>query len=186
MVNHLAKKAKQSSTGPFSLTSFLAGIVVGCVASIIVAATAVPVLDDYKPDTAGFPPNLDLPPKTTEYVFPDLLEKGVVPEELGNDRTALIDVASSAPAEVENEKPQAIDGFLLQVGSFEQQQHADTFRAWLILRGHVADVAEVEISGVGIRYRVVVGPFSSQEEANIVSRQLAEEDVQSRLLGIPN
>ena len=180
----MAKKAKKSGSSPFSFASFLAGIVVGCVASIIVAATAVPVLDDYKPDTTGFPPNIDLPPKTTEYVFPDILERGVDPSEIGDERKALVDVALDQPSAPQAEEPQAIESYLLQAGSFEQQQHADTFRAWLILRGHVADVAEVEIAGIGLRYRVLLGPFSTQEEANVVSSQLAQEDVQTRLLGI--
>ena len=191
----MAKKGrrKQRSSGGFSVPSFIAGIVVGCLASILLAATAVPVLDNYEPDTAAFP-EIDAAASNYEYEFPDILESSApsepaappvaeaVVETLEVEGTAEEIVEAPATAvETEPEITPTARHFL-QAGSFEQQRHADVFRATLMLRGYKANTTVVEIPNVGPRYRVVVGPYTSEAEAVAAIGQLKAENVEAILL----
>ena len=155
---------------------------VGCVASILLASTAVPIIDDYDPDTVAFPA-IDTEPPTIEYLFPDILEAsgGHVSQD---GRTELVSVEEEESIDESERADTVIDSFLLQAGSFEQQQHADVFRASLILRGYNAKTTRVEVPEIGTRYRVVVGPYASQQEAIAVTSRLKAVDVDAVLLGI--
>lgn len=176
-------RRRQRSSGGFSIASFIAGVVVGCLASILVAATAVPVLDNYQPDTAGFS-NIDIAEPAYEYEFPDILEASGSREQ---SATPIVELVSVPDAETGAE-PLAIDNpigsFLLQAGSFEQQRHADVFRATLMLRGYQAKTTLIEIPDKGPRYRVVIGPYPSQTEAQAAIDRLKSEKVEAVMLGI--
>ena len=181
----MARKSRgqSRSSGRFSTTSFVAGIVVGCLTSILVAATAFPLLDNYQPDTAAFP-NIDSSADKYEYQFPDLLEASGNRESSEKPVRELIKVADTQESEPSGEQPKEIDSFMLQAGSFEEQRQADMFRATLMLRGYDAKTKMVEIPQIGPRYRVIIGPFASQDEAKAAITRLKTEQVDAVLLGI--
>lgn len=181
----LASKArsKTRSSGGFSLTNFVAGFVVGCLALILVAAVGVPMLDDYQPDTVAFP-DIDTSAVQYEYEFPDILESTREREPSEAPVRELVTVEEADEATPEQTVAPPIESFLLQAGSFEQQRHADVFRASLVLRGYQAKTTAVDVPGIGPRYRVVVGPFPSQAEAQAAIDRLGSEQVKAILLGI--
>ncbi|MYD43506.1 MAG: hypothetical protein F4W90_06400 [Gammaproteobacteria bacterium] len=177
------KRRRQRKTGGFSIASFVAGIVVGCLASILIAATAVPVLDSYQPDTAAFP-DIRQTSAEYEYEFPDLLEARDARQTSTKPLLELV-VVPQRPANVaESSDTSNIESFLLQAGSFEQQRHADVFRASLMLRGYQAKTTVIEIGEGDLRYRVVVGPYPSRVEAQAAIDRLKTEEVEALLLGI--
>ncbi len=165
------------------MPSFVAGIVVGCLASILVAATAVPVLDNYQPDTIGFP-NLDASPVEYEYEFPDILESAGKRMASEKPVRELVSIDESSNERVQQDETPPIESFLLQVGSFELRRHADVFRASLMLRGYNAATKAIEVPEIGPRFRVVVGPYASKKDAETAIQQLKTEQVDAILLGI--
>ncbi|MCY4130697.1 MAG: SPOR domain-containing protein [Gammaproteobacteria bacterium] len=181
----MASKARSRSRGAggFSLTNFIAGFVVGCLALILVAAVGVPMLDDYQPDTVAFP-DIDTSPVQYEYEFPDILESTQEREPSETPVRELVTVEETSESTPKQTVEPSIESFLLQAGSFEQQRHADVFRASLVLRGYQAKTTAVEVPGIGSRYRVVVGPFPSQAEAQAAIERLGSEQVEAILLGI--
>lgn len=181
----MASKARSRyrSSGGFSLTNFVAGFVVGCLALILVAAVGVPMLDDYQPDTVAFP-DIDTSAVQYEYEFPDILESTKEREPSEAPVRELVTVEETDETTPEQTVAPPIESFLLQAGSFEQQRHADVFRASLVLRGFQAKTTAVDVPGIGPRYRVVVGPFSSQAEAQAAIDRLGSEQVRAILLGI--
>lgn len=182
-------RSKSRSSGGFSLTNFVAGFVVGCLALILVAAVGVPMLDNYQPDTAAFP-DIDTSRVQYEYEFPDILESTTETRETTEREPSatpvreLVTVEETVESTPEQSPAPPIESFLLQAGSFEQQRHADVFRASLVLRGYQAKTTAVEVPGIGERYRVVVGPYSSQAEAQAAIERLGAEQVEAILLGI--
>ena len=154
----------------------------GCLTSIVVAATAIPVLDDYKPDTSTFPEIKD-DTQTYDYQFPELLEAS------GSKADASKPVATATEAIAITELKNQLDdenqfsGYMLQAGSFEQKDRADVFRAALMLRGYQAKTSEIEIINVGTRFRVVIGPYPTEQAAKSAITQLRGEQVESMLLG---
>lgn len=177
------KRGQSRSSGRFSTTSFIAGIVVGCLSSILVAAWAFPLLDNYQPDTASFP-QIDSSADSFEYQFPDILEASGNQEPSEKPVRELVNVADPAQSTTSSEQTKEIESYMLQAGSFENQRQADMFRATLMLRGFNAKTKMVEIPQIGPRYRVIIGPYASQDEANAAITQLKTEQVDAVLLGI--
>ncbi|MCY3857298.1 MAG: SPOR domain-containing protein [Gammaproteobacteria bacterium] len=176
-------RSRAHSSGGFSLTNFVAGFVVGCLALILVAAVGVPMLDNYQPDTVAFP-DIDTSAVQYEYEFPDILESTTDREPSENPVRELVSVEETDESTPEQAVAPPIESFLLQAGSFEQQRHADVFRASLVLRGYQAKTTAVDVPGIGPRYRVVVGPYPSQAEAQAAIDRLGSEQVKAILLGI--
>ena len=141
------------------------------------------MLDSYQPDTVAFP-DIDTSPAQYEYEFPDILESAREREPSEAPVRELVTVEDTVEPATEQPPEPPIESFLLQAGSFEQQRHADVFRASLVLRGYPAKTTMVEIPGIGPRYRVVVGPFPSQAEAEAAIERLGSEEVNAILLGI--
>ena len=179
-------KAKSRRSGGFSLTSFVAGFVVGCLVLILVAAVTFPILDEYQPDTAAFP-DIDASPAQYEYEFPDILEStrqhsaSAAPVQ---ELVAVEEQPESTSEQASSPAEPTIESFLLQAGSFEQQRHADVFRASLMLRGYQAKTTVIDVPELGARYRVVIGPYGTQAEAEQAISQLANENVDAILLGV--
>ena len=179
----MAKTKQKSTRSPsrFNFSSFVAGIVVGCLASIVVAATAIPILDDYQPDTTAFP-KLKETAETYEYEFPTLL---------GSNETATTGVKAPKPTSDTStpprREPQRVEqpqtGYLLQAGSFEERDRADAFRAALMLRGYQAKTTVSQIQNIGTRFRVVIGPYESQSEADAAISRLRDEQVNAIVVG---
>ncbi len=101
-------------------------------------------------------------------------------------RTALSDplVASSLPSP-EASAPVAAghDGeYTIQVISFPEEASADAFAAGLRSRGHHAFVVSAEIEDRGTWYRVRIGPFESQREAQAFRRSFEQSEGMNTLL----
>ena len=54
-------------------------------------------------------------------------------------------------------------GFSVQLAAFREREPADELRVMLQDRGYDAYLAEPDISGSGLYYRVRVGPFGTRE-----------------------
>ncbi len=78
----------------------------------------------------------------------------------------------------------ASDGarYLLQAGSFRQQQDADALRANLALLGIDARIERVELPGGETWHRVRIGPFASLSGVNEVRARMASQQIDSILL----
>lgn len=179
----MAKNNRKSTrtVSRFNFSSFIGGIVVGCLASIVVAATAIPILDDYQPDTVAFP-EIRESERSYEYEFPTLLEADRRTPDRVESVADVPATSESATPRSSAEASQAPAGYLLQAGSFEIKDRADAFRAALMLRGYQAVTSQTNVQGVGTRFRVVIGPFKTQGEAESAISRLKEEQVDAMLL----
>lgn len=72
--------------------------------------------------------------------------------------------------------------YLLQAGSFRQQQDADTLRANLALLGIDARIEQVELPGGETWHRVRIGPFTSLAGVNEVRARMASQQIDSIIL----
>ena len=74
------------------------------------------------------------------------------------------------------------EGYALQVGSFKDSQHADSFKASLILKGYNAYSATVPVTPDDIRYRIIVGPYTTLQDAETTAAELKSQDISALLL----
>jgi len=72
--------------------------------------------------------------------------------------------------------------YLLQVGSFNQNEAADQVKAQLALLGIVANIQRVVINGQDTRFRVRVGPYADKKKLNEELRKLQENNLEYMLL----
>lgn len=56
-------------------------------------------------------------------------------------------------------------GYHVQVASFKSRDQALTLKKKLNAAGHPAQVVETKVSGLGMRYRVRVGPYNTKSQA---------------------
>ena len=73
--------------------------------------------------------------------------------------------------------------YLLQAGSFRDQEDADRLRAKLILQGFEVVVRQVEQAS-GTWHRVIAGPFESEREMIRARNRLAEANVETITLQV--
>jgi len=101
-------------------------------------------------------------------------------DRLPNERISARSIADESP------KPLAADGapreFLLQAGSFTNKEDADRLRDTLVRSAFEAETARVQLSGGAVRYRVVVGPFSTSRDTQQAIAQLRKQDVDALVL----
>lgn len=95
-----------------------------------------------------------------------------------------------APTEVEPpevEPPEvAPTEYVVQAGSFPEQDDANRLRARLMLTGMGADIRiDTQETGDEVWHRVVIGPFSSKQDAEQTVAGLRQHDVSSLLLEVP-
>ena len=72
--------------------------------------------------------------------------------------------------------------YLLQVGSFKDNQAADTLKAKLALIGIKSYITRVVLNGQDSRYRVRVGPFDDADKLRRTSQQLKDNNFQYMLV----
>lgn len=91
--------------------------------------------------------------------------------------SALPSAPSTPPA------PPGRDGlYTVQIISYDSRESAEAFAAGLRARGHRAFVMEAEVDGRGTMYRVRVGPFETQREAQAYRREFERKERMSTLL----
>ena len=84
-----------------------------------------------------------------------------------------LSAAPEAPARPKAEsKP-----FYLQLASFKAEADADALKAQIVMTGLPVAVAASEVAELGMRYRVRVGPFTSQEALEQAKSQLQAGNV---------
>ncbi|MCK8515184.1 SPOR domain-containing protein [Methylonatrum kenyense] len=90
----------------------------------------------------------------------------------------------SEERETAEAQPEAEDviQYLIQAGSFRNQEDADRLRARMALMGVEAEIQSVQIEGGETWHRVRVGPITDRDRADRVRARLEEENVSSILL----
>lgn len=92
------------------------------------------------------------------------------------------------PREVEEYTPgpaqQAFD-YLVQTGSFRQQEDAERQRAEIAFQGLRAKVKRIDLDGGSTWYRVNVGPFTSRSQMNAAIDKLVNLNIQPLVRKIP-
>ncbi|MBW6495738.1 MAG: SPOR domain-containing protein [Burkholderiaceae bacterium] len=177
----MARGAQSAGRGPM-LLAFMAGLVLGLAIAVVVAivVTQAPV------------PFLNKTPRSSEKTLE--LKLG---EQLPDPNKPLGQSGAPAPgtspvttapgaAPVAAPPPAAAnagDGtekmsFMLQAGSYANQDAAEGVKAKLALIGFEASVVPAAVSGKTV-YRVRVGPFAALEEMNQARARLAESGVEA-------
>ncbi len=72
--------------------------------------------------------------------------------------------------------------YTVQVISYDSPEGADAFAAGLRARGHHAFVMQAEVEGRGTVYRVRVGPFETQREAQAYRHEFERTERMNTLL----
>ena len=102
--------------------------------------------------------------------FPTMLEErqvAKIPEKKYKDKTI----------ETDEDKSHTI--YILQVGSFKKFKSADALKARLAFSGLSAYIQKKDIIGMGVSFRVFVGPFKDKEKLDEIKTILAANDVNS-------
>lgn len=92
------------------------------------------------------------------------------------------------PPEVEEYTPgpsQQNFDYLVQTGSFRQQQDAERQRAEIAFQGLRAKVQRIDLDNGSIWYRVNVGPFTSRSQMNAAIDKLVKLNIQPLVRKIP-
>ena len=69
--------------------------------------------------------------------------------------------------------------YILQIGSFKKFKSADALKARLAFSGLSAYIEKKDIIGMGVSFRVFVGPFKDKENLDEIKTILAANDVNS-------
>ena len=69
--------------------------------------------------------------------------------------------------------------YILQIGSFKKFKSADALKARLAFSGLSAYIQKKDIIGMGVSFRVFVGPFKDKEKLDEIKTILAANDVNS-------
>jgi len=127
-----------------------------------------------------------------DYRFYDLLPQQqvtpipeqAVPESKGQSAVVIIEApeaqkpAAAQEPGLEVSEPAAAPSYILQVRSYDDPDQADARRAEIILNGLSADVVQSTENGK-VWYRVVSGPYDSQEAAVIAQQTLQHSGIDS-------
>ena len=105
--------------------------------------------------------------------FPTMLEErqvAKIPEKKYKDEII---------ATIETNKDKSHTIYILQVGSFKKFKSADALKARLAFSGLSAYIQKKDIIGMGVSFRVFVGPFKDKEKLDEIKTILAANDVNS-------
>ena len=114
------------------------------------------------------------PSPEKRFQFPDILSgktDGTMPASKSADSTTA-KPAANAPAAT----PEAPVGFYLMAGSFQKQTDAESQKANLALQGFDASIQKAVI-GEKVWFRVKIGPFKRQDDANRARNELKEAGI---------
>ena len=114
------------------------------------------------------------PSPEKRFQFPDILSgktDGTTPPAKPAD-SAATKPATNAPAAA----PEAPAGFYLMAGSFQKQSDAETQKANLALQGFDASIQK-GVVGEKVWFRVKIGPFKRQDDANRARNELKEAGI---------
>ena len=80
---------------------------------------------------------------------------------------------------IETNKDKSHTIYILQVGSFKKFKSADALKARLAFSGLSAYIQKKDIIGMGVSFRVFVGPFKDKEKLDEIKTILAANNVNS-------
>lgn len=106
------------------------------------------------------------------FTFYDILTE----PEKGAETTAVKPVPEPAPLEPVEPKN---GGSFIQVGAFQTTEEADNMKAKLALLGMDAFVQKTTLSGMGVVYRVRIGPYKNSDDVNQARAELAKNGIKS-------
>ena len=161
------KKSSNSAAGSFNAPSFSAGIILGA-ALVLLASFAPAIVDD---SVDAIREQVEPPPGEIEFEFADMLETDTVVAD-----------PSVYPAEFPEEDPNATPTeYIIQAASLRKLQAAADLSRQLSAVGLIATWERVDLN-TGTWYRVLVGPYDSQVEANRALTQLRKRNLGARLI----
>ncbi len=173
--------------------------------SILVLIFTVVMLMLWRPWQPVSQPELNnTPPLTTEqnsnpdFRFYDLLPKQqvtpipeqAVPVSTNTQPNIIIATPDSSASEAQSGSETIINsstqrtGYILQVRSYSDADNADTRRAEIIMNGLAADVVKTEENGK-TWYRVISGPYESQQAAMLAQQTLQNSGIDSIVVKLP-
>lgn len=154
------------------LSWFVAGLVSGVLLSFLaylVLLTPGTALPPTEADATGVQPET---PRPRFDFYTRLQEQTLEPEPA---------TQPSAPSDNAAAPPENQTYYLLQAGSFRQEEDADRRRAELLLLGLEPRVERAE-GGNGLWYRVYLGPYESRAAVNRARGLTAGQDIETLLL----
>ena len=163
------KQANVMFHGP----SFVAGVVLGALG--VLAGAYGPELLEQTPVTKDAPAEPTKPKLTFE--FPKLLkENKVVVDPTPYTPPGSVTTPAVVPSEPESKE------FILQAGSFRSVSDAESVRASLLLQDLPVSMVPVTLAD-GTWYRVIVGPYRLQDDAQATLSKLQEQNLNVILQG---
>ena len=166
-------ESKIKNTG--NLFSFLIGLVLGTFATSIYFNQNENIYEG-KPssnDNTYNKENENIKTVNTKEIifdFPTILE----------ERTVEKIIEKTYPeTQINIDKSKKITKYIIQVGSFKNFKSADALEAKLAFLGLSAYIEKTNIIGIGISFRVFVGPFIDKEKKDAVKKILAANSIDS-------
>jgi cell division protein FtsN len=173
-----ATKGPPPNTAPWSwfFSGLMSGVIVTIVAYLAVLKLEENVTESAQGDQASANP-ADLP--TFDFAFYRDLATAEVAVSIppGAEAPGLEPAAGTAPASVASSAENPVP-YLLQAGSFQNEEDAESRRARIILLNMNASVTPGVVQG-RTRYRVMVGPFAGRQHAEAASAILSENSIES-------
>ena len=171
--------AAKSQRGGLSLKWILSLAAVGGFIGFIAYLNSLPTSEprqDEKATAAETPAVKEKPPETAAKEKPGFRFYDMLPD------------SEVVPPEVEEYTPgpgQQTFDYLVQTGSFRQQQDAERQRAEIAFQGLRAQVKRIDLDSGSIWYRVNVGPFTSRSQMNAAIDKLVNLNIQPLVRKIP-
>lgn len=160
------RKKRTASAGGNGWRLYAAGVVTGVFLSFMVYLNTLTPAN--APSAAATPPveEKEATPRELQFDFYDKLR----------ERTEAPSPARQIEPARDIARPQAVETFVLQAGSFRQRDDADRRRAELLLLG-LDPAIEASVGDNGRWFRVVLGPFATRAEMNRVRGLTASQNI---------
>ncbi len=168
-----SRNRPRSRQSAFHWGSFGAGIALGI--AFTLTGTLLPAWWGSHADAPVPQPNASDPTPITRFEFFDRLPNEKISPHPESESAPVDNAATRAATDNSRE-------YLLQVGSFTRKEDADQLRESLSQTGWRVETASVSLSSGAIRHRVIVGPFSSSQDAQRAISKLRKQDVDALVL----
>jgi len=173
MVPHRPQRYGRARKRPaLNWTSFAAGIVCGGLLTFVGAL--LPGLFGGKSDSTAAPPETGVAlaaapkPAAPKFEFFDSLPKSRVASSPHADASGTATGPNATRRDVE---------YLLQAGSFSNREDADRLRASVASLGFSAETSSAQLADGSARFRVLVGPYSGDQELRRAIGKLREQNL---------
>ncbi|MGC8120867.1 SPOR domain-containing protein [Marinobacter sp. VGCF2001] len=176
--------AAHSEHGALSMKTLLSLAAVGGFIGFIVYLNTLPG----SPDTAGQAPVQQQPPVQTEKTPANTAKQKPESREQKFRFYEMLPESEVVPPQVDEYTPgpaaKEFD-YVVQSGSFRNQQDAERQRAQIAFQGLRAHVQRIDLDSGSVWYRVNVGPFTSRSQMNSAVDKLVSINIQPLVRKIP-